>query len=96
MTQEEIRELDISEYAELVNGRVAGLRLAFTLFVANSQTKEQIESYVRILEDAESLIETGMQKGEFQFDSKGYPDGTLAELRNLRESLTGLAREKGE
>ena len=95
MTQEVIRELDITEYAELVNGKVAGLRLALTLFVANTQTKEQIESYVRILEDAESLIETGMQKGDFQFDSKEYPNGTLAELRNLRESLTGLSREKG-
>ena len=96
MTQEETKELDIVEYAELVNGRVAGLRLAFTLYMTNTQSTEDIKTYVKALEDAENIIETGLKNGAYQFNSKGYPDGTLDMLRNLIESLNSSLETMAE
>lgn len=93
---EEVKELDITDFVELVNGRVAGLRLAFNLFISHSQTAKDIRSYIRDLEQAEVTIIRGMEKGEFQFASEGYPNGTLSELKNLIESLTDSAQRLEE
>lgn len=87
MSQEDVRELPVSEYAELVNGRVAGLRLAFVLFLTDIQDTKSIRAYIKSLENAKGLIETGIKNGEFQFSSRGYPDGTLDVLEDLIESL---------
>ena len=96
MTQETTRELEIAKYVEIVNGKIAGIRLALVLLVANTQIKENNPLYIKALEYAEERIKEGIESGEFKFDSEGYPEGTLSELRNLIESLSDLEKKEDE
>lgn len=88
MDQAEISELSLAEYAERINGKVAGLNLAFSLFIQSSQSEEVIESYVRSLLLAETIIKNGIENNEFGFKSELYPEGTLHVLRELMRSLS--------
>ena len=49
----EIEEMDTIEFLNRLSGTVAGLRLAFILFVRNSVTNEGIRSYINTLTTAE-------------------------------------------
>ena len=88
MDQAREEELNITDYTELLNGKVAGLSLAFSIFVATSQSKEITESFVKSLSYAETTIKKKVENDEFQFKSKGYTDGTLLVLREMINSLT--------
>jgi len=92
MTQEKVTQLDITEFAELVNGKVAGIRLAFSLFIASTQEREKVEDYIEVLERTRRLIEEGVEDGVYEFGSEGYPKGTLIMLKELIDSLSDTER----
>lgn len=92
----EPESLTIEEYAELLNGRMAGMRLAFNLFVAYSSSKQALEEYIENLKDVQSKIKSGVENNEFEFVSEGYPNGTLITLDEMIDALSNMKDAKLE
>ena len=88
--------LSIEEYAELLNGRMAGMRLAFNLFVAYSSSEQALEEYIDNLKDVQSKIKSGLENNEFEFVSDGYPNGTLIALDEMIDALSNMKDVKQE
>jgi hypothetical protein len=89
----EIEEVDALEFLNRLSGTVAGLRLAFILFVGTSVTNEGIETYINTLTSAERKIVEGLGKEEFQFKAEEFPEGTLHLLQSIRDSLAKMLKE---
>ena len=89
----EIEEMDTLEFLNRLSGTVAGLRLAFILFVGNSVTNEGIRSYINTLTTAERKIIEGLTEEEFQFKAEEFPEGTLHVLQSIRGSLAKMLKE---
>ena len=86
--------LTVEEYAELLNGRMAGMRLAFNLFVAYSSSEQALEEYIDNLRDVQTKIKSGIENDEFSFASEGYPNGTLLTLDEMIEALSNMKDAK--
>ena len=94
MIQMERDEFGIEEFAKSTNGKIEGLRLALTIFVLSSQSEDKVKSYVNSLSFTKDTIEEKIRNGEYQFDSKWYPDATLSMLNKMIEYLSDTKPEK--
>lgn len=84
----ERKSLTREQYAKRTNGRVEGLRIALTVLIRSTQTKESMDEYVKHLSIVKRLVEDIIEEDSDQFDSEWYPNGTLEVLSGFIDQLS--------
>ena len=89
---EEEREISLAEYAELVNGKIAGIDLVIRIMILSTYDKDGMQALLKNLKVARTGIDDEVERGAFYSNwmpigSSKVVDGIIAFLtKELEES----------